>query len=537
MSVHALQVALGKGNAEQDKYFADVFIATRDYEAVARGLRSLILGGRGAGKSAIFRQLADSGRRPLAPGNDTGLTVALAADRTSWPRFQAEVTSSRNDPVVLGRQWELTFLILAFNALVDGSPGLRRRRLIKNVAEAVDSVMERTSSDLAYEGALTRVFKAAAEILQKLPFTFKVEAPFVPVSVELKDDGAASRSSEDERERPQIFLIEGMYGVLKTLLSEHQRVRILADQLDEAWTGAIEQKSSLCALITAVMRINGLLIQNDMDGAIAFSIFLRSDIYEVLKVSGLDDASKYRRDELHLKWDRAALTRMINRRIEVARAPGIGTIEEVFEDTRLERRLLIDYFFDRVVPKPRDVIQFLGFCIDESELRGDDRVSSESLSVADSAYSAWRRDVILEETRYRGLVKSPGSLLNAMAAGPRSYSERELTQRLANAKREYDLPESKPLLLSALFDMGIIGVERSGSPAQYVWDVIDRSQLRPSSDASDERADSYVVHPSLWTALDLRAATRSRRSPEAVTNAAAAEQRSGGRVSPRRRRS
>jgi hypothetical protein len=528
-------MALGKGNAEQDKNFADVFIATRDYEAVARGLRSLILGGRGAGKSAIFRHLADSGGRPITPGDDAGLTVALAADRTSWPRFQAEVTSSRNDPVVLGRQWELTFLILAFNALVDASRR-PRRRLIKDVADAVDSVMERTSSDLAYEGALTRVFKASAEILQKLPFTFKVQAPFVPVSVELKDDGAGSRSSQDERERPQIFLIEGMYGVLKTLLSEGQRVRILADQLDEAWTGAIEQKSSLCALITAVMRINGLLIQNDMDGAIAFSIFLRSDIYEVLKVSGLDDASKYRRDELHLKWDRAALTRMINRRIEVARTPGISTIEEVFEDTRLDRRRLIDYFFDRVVPKPRDVIQFLGFCVDESELRGEDRVSSEALSVADSAYSAWRRDVILEETRYRGLVKSPGSLLNAMAAGPRSYSERELNQRLANSKREYDLSESKPVLLGALFDMGIIGVERSGGPAQYVWDVIDRSQLRPSSDASDDRADSYVVHPSLWTALDLRAATRSRRSPETVTNPTAAEQRSGGRVSTRRRR-
>ena len=169
MSVHELQVALGREMPSRHKNFADVFIATRDYEAVARGLRSLILGGEGPGSSAIFRQLADSGKKPRAPGNDAGFTVALPADPTSRPCFQAEVTSSWNDPVVLGRQWELTFLILAFNALVDGSPGLRRRRLIKNVADAVDSVMERASADLAYEGGLTRVFKAAAEILREAP--------------------------------------------------------------------------------------------------------------------------------------------------------------------------------------------------------------------------------------------------------------------------------------------------------------------------------------------------------------------------------
>lgn len=510
MPLSAVLATLGEGNAEHERNFADTFITTRDYEAVARMSRSLVFGARGAGKSAIFRQLSDSAG---TEGDSSLLTVPLSADRTSWPAFEGAVRAANNNALVLSRQWELTLLILCFNALVESTRSLKRKRLIRDLDAEVEKVLERTQLNLRSEGMLTEVFEAAATILRKLPFTFRVEAPFVPVSIELKDDAARPDEQGRDQEKLQIILIEGMYGVLGSLLAQGARLQILADQLDDAWAGKPEQVASLNALITAVMRMKGILVQRGMDQAISFSIFLRSDIYEVLKRSGLDDATKYRRHELHLKWDRTALCRMIDKRIEVAGVPGLRTIDNLFTSERVERRSLVDFLFSRVAPRPRDLIQFLGFCLDEAELRGEDTVGADSLQSAEANYSAWRRDVVLEEARYGRSVKSPESLLSAMSSGPRLYTVKDLNRRLDAAKREYGIAETKPVLIDALFEWGILGVERGRGTAVFVWDLNDLQRPRPKQAEEDEDEEMWVVHPSVWTALDLRAPKRSRPTP------------------------
>ena len=511
MSIQRMLAALGEGNAEHDRNFGDVFIETRDYEAVARMTRSLIFGGRGAGKSAIFRHLADKSRSS-ASADEPVVTVALSADRTSWPAFEQAVKSSNNNALVLSRQWELALLILSFNALVEGARDAKRKRLIRDLDSEVEKVLERTQMNLRSEGMLTDVFEAAATILRKLPFTFKVEAPFVPISIQLKDEADKSDAQGRDRDRLEIILIEGMYGVLSTLLAGGSRIQILADQLDDSWTGKNEQIASLCALITAVMRMKGILIQREMDSGIMFSVFLRSDIYEVLKRNGLDDATKYRRHGLHLRWNRASLTRMVDKRIEVAGVSGVSVINDLFKAEKVDRLPLIEYFFSRVAPRPRDVIQFLAFCLDEADLCGDETTSAESLLNAEANYSAWRRDVILEEARYGTSVKSPESLLGGMSSGARSYTVRDLNRRLDTVKKDYGIPETKPVLIDALFEWGVLGVDRGKSGPLYVWDLNDLQRPKPKQIDDEGDQEMWVIHPSLWTALDLRPPKKARVS-------------------------
>jgi hypothetical protein len=180
-----LAAALGEGNAEHERNFASTFIPTADYKAVASMSRSLVLGGRGTGKSAIFRSLVD--RPGSLDAASQVLTVALAADRTSWPALEQAARASNNDPLILSRQWELALLLLSFNILVENTRDVKRRRLIRDLDDEVEKVLEKTELNLRSEGMLSDVFEAAATILRKLPFTFKVQAPFVPISLELKD--------------------------------------------------------------------------------------------------------------------------------------------------------------------------------------------------------------------------------------------------------------------------------------------------------------------------------------------------------------
>ncbi len=306
-----------------------------------------------------------------------------------------------------------------------------------------------------------------------------------------------------------------MYGVVNSLLDESFMVHILVDQLDDFWKGTDQQIASLCALINAVMRMKSVLLQRRMDRSLRFSVFLRSDIYEVLKRNGLDDASKYRRHELHLKWDRAALCRMIERRLEVAEVDDVRTMDDLFADGRLERRSLIDYFFWRVVPRPRDAIQFLAFSLERAYEFDQDQVTSEALADAEATYSGWRRDVILEETRYGGL-RAPDAVLDSMSSGPRTFTSREMNRRLDAAKKDYGLTETKPQIIAAMADWGVLGVQRPNGENLFIWDVPEGK--RPTVDKDDDAQEIYVVHPSLWSSLDLRASrkqkARSQRSAE-----------------------
>jgi hypothetical protein len=407
----------------------------------------------------------------------------------------------------LSRQWELTFLLLAFNKLVEERRDIKRRNVIKTLDSEVKKVY--SSTGLTVDGGLSDVFEAAATMLRNLPFTFKVQAPFVPVSIELKDSESPEPPTPHEAIRLQNIVIQSMYGIVGMLLEPSTRVQILADQLDDFWTASAQQVASLCALINAVMRMKSVLLQRGMDESLNFSVFLRSDIYAVLKENGLDDASKYRRHEWHLKWDEPELRELVERRFEVAQVDSVRRLEDVFEDGRIERRSLVDYFFARLVPRPRDVIQFLVDCLEQARRRRDQKISADALLSAEEAYSGWRRGVITEETKH-GAFRSPREVLDSLSSGPRTYTSQDLNRRLVETKKEYGITETKPYIVSALVDGGVLGVQRSDGTTVFIWDVPEGKRPTPRDADEENEQEYYVVHPSLWNVLELRAPRKRR---------------------------
>jgi hypothetical protein len=107
---------------------------------------------------------------------------------------------------------------------------VKRKRLIRDLDTEINKVLERTELNLTSEGMLTDVFEAAATILRKLPFTFKVTAPFVPISIEMKDSDAETPAppAGREGEKLQTIVVEGMYGIVGSLLEPSIRVQVLA---------------------------------------------------------------------------------------------------------------------------------------------------------------------------------------------------------------------------------------------------------------------------------------------------------------------
>jgi hypothetical protein len=194
---------------------------------------------------------------------------------------------------------------------------------------------------------------------------------------------------------------------------------------------------------------------------------------------------------------------MIDRRIEQARVPGITKLDDIFGRRRLEGVRLVEYFFSRLVPRPRDMIQFIVNCIDKAHARGEQVVSPESLLAAEGLYSSWRRGVIIEEARY-GTLAAPENVLEALVSWPRVLTPQELTRRLTVAIKDFGIGESKPTIKNSLLALGVLGVQREGREPQFIWDVPPGESPDVGLSGADAQG-SYVFHPSLWRRLDLHA--------------------------------
>jgi hypothetical protein len=517
--------ALGDGNAENELNFDRVFIETEDYREVVEGARSLILGGRGAGKSAIFRMLASRASTARNEATPT-LVLTLEADQGSWRDLERAADQERDDVAAISRQWELAVLLHSFEAVVAAFPTqAKRRRLVRDLNAEVDKVLDRDLLRESPDGRLSMILSAAAEILGQLPFKFKIEAPFVPLSIELRDDNEQRKSpTRSELERRGIVLIQSMYGVLESLMTEvvdgHKRriaqVHILMDQLDEYWRGRPHQVASLCGLITAVERVTQTITQRGLAGMLSFSVFLRSDIYDHLKRHGLTDASKYRRHELQLRWDEAALRALLDRRVEAAGVPGLSGFSNLFAPEKMSTKSLDSYLLATAVPRPRDVIQFLAMCLDNAVTRRSDVLSRDDVRSAEATYSGWRRDVILEEARTSHSYAD--GLLESFTSGTPTFDDQALTKHLEAVKRENEIRPTKPALRNALFDWGVLGVRVASGRTRFAWDVPPGTYPQPGSGGSDgagaPAGELWVVHPSLWQVLDIRPSPRRTKQPQ-----------------------
>jgi hypothetical protein len=514
MALESISKALGDGNAENERNFARTFLRTQDYESAETNLRNLILGGRGTGKSAICRMLGDStrpeGRSPVS--SDTW-TVSLAFDDVTRVKLEKEAVAARYDIPAISRQWELALLLQCFElAMERASVSIRQRKLVRDLDREIVKLLNREDMRIVNEGRLGAMVEAAVKMLRQLPFNFKFTMGFpVPVSIEVQkvQDQKEGRPTPDP-DMDKARLIQGMYGVLDKVLPDNARIRILIDELDVAWKARQEQISSLAGLLSAVMRMRGPLVALHLEEKVNVAVFLRADIYEILKQRGLDDASKYTRHELHLRWDPITLRSMLDRRIGAAGIPGMRTMRDLFANAKISRRSLDDYLLTWITPRPRDLITIMQECL---EAAGSNAlISRADVQKAMINYSSWRETVILEETRY-GLDKA-GDLLNSFKNGSSEYTPKELRSHLDQVKREYAIQTPKPRLIEILVNAGFLGVisKVKGASAVFLWDVPARQSLGPHEEKDDEASERWIVHPALWGAFDIRPRPRAEQA-------------------------
>lgn len=470
----------GRDDAEHDAVdglLRTGFLATSAFEEALWGRKSLIVGRKGSGKSAICVRLA-------MPEVSQGHHLLITPDDTAGAQLRGFELADLTDTAAKSLIWRYVFAIHLARHLVDRhARRAHERREPKSV--------KRLRAFLRGNGELadTRLPNRIALAAKGLRGSLALEAFGVSLSAEL---GAAP---EGVRAAEQLSVIE--HGVAQAFedlgcARAHQSVLLLVDKLEDVW--AAEPTSE--ALITGLL-VAGKHVARTYAGAARCVVFLRSDIYDSLTFS---EADKFRSDELRIDWSREQLVELAVARAAAslgAHVTGDYLWGTVFPE-RVGGEPVVEYLFSRMLARPRDMIQFLNRCRDAARGRGHDRVREDDVIEATLGFSRWK---ILDLAReYRSTLPFLERVLAMFQNGDVLVSRETVDghlERFGTSLRA-EFPRFAEVLtadglVDLLFRVGFLGVSR-GRDVTYVTNAA--LPIQPHE-------NEFHVHPCFRPALTI----------------------------------
>ena len=293
------EIDFGASDAESDERLGEYFIETDYVRQALEGRKTIFLGRKGAGKTALFTQLPELYR---AQGLAELLTIPMSPDQYAWGALKEYKEQGILAEQAHTNAWKLTLAITIASEIVNVES-----RWSAEAGDAIKTLRQFLSEN--YSGETVDLKNAATKLLTGLK-SFNLSAFGFGV-------GYAEKDTEARLLTPQV--IERLLELIDACTREHG-VIVLLDRLDDSWDGTDESKTLLIGLLKAAKDLN-TRIRFDGDKGLQIIAFLRSDIYPLLR---FDDKDKHRSLEYSIVWTQDELAEMITKRL-----PGDVTVHDV----------------------------------------------------------------------------------------------------------------------------------------------------------------------------------------------------------------
>ncbi len=371
------ELSFGAPAAERDidQGLADYFVESAAFERVANGSKQIVLGNRGAGKSAIFKVIAKREREAgsivieLSPEDYSYemLSSVLAAEAEgSWAKLGAYAAA-----------WKYLILVLVMKEVTSQGPKIKRGAAGKIAKYLRDNHADAQNSKL--DGLISYLKRIESVKLG-------------PIEGGLKS-----------RELQQLYKLnelDPLVGPLADALG-NRRAYVFVDELDRGWDASEDAKAFVAGLFQACARIN------EIHPNLRVFMSLRQELYDTIPEL-YDDAQKYRDLIEIITWDERSLLELIAKRIRYS-VPDVGeddneAWESVFVETLDYRRSKsFNYMIDRTLYRPREIIAFATQTADAARDDGEGGfpIDYALLSEAEVKYSEQRTADIAAEFRFQ----------------------------------------------------------------------------------------------------------------------------------------
>jgi hypothetical protein len=431
------------------------FVESDSFAQLQARKKTLVLGNRGVGKSALFKVLADRER------DKNNLVLELAPENYSYEilsqHMASEAQGSWAKQGAYAAAWKYLIYVLVMKAITKAGPSYKSGSAAKIYNFLRDNFKGEQSSPI---GILVSYLKRMEGI--------KI---------------GTYESTVKTRELTSLYRLEEVTTLMPAIdeLCQKRKVVILVDELDRGWDASEDAKAFVAGLVQAALSVN------DQHQHLTVFVSLRKELYDSIP-SLYEDAQKYRDVMETVAWEEESLLSLVAKRVRHT-VPKTKTLSDaecwnaVFAETLQYRQTKsFNYIVDRTLYRPREIIQFCTDCLEEARRGSAFPIDYHVISHSEASYSTERAKDIAAEYRfqYPGLL----SLFEAFRGSTYSWSREDLDEfllRIAMGDIKLDksvtwvLDQEPDFLLDVLWRVGffralavggIKALRRSGS--QYV---------------------------------------------------------------------
>jgi hypothetical protein len=497
----------GKVSAERDDHLTDYFYDAGVLKSVISSASSfLVLGRKGAGKTAVFRYLTENSKSFI--GHDDVL-VALSFEDYNWNIHALLTNESKAESMLYKQSWKFVILVEAVKAITQWFASKNAKPPSR--LAAAQKLLERL-----FDSPVPTIYQIVGRKLLslsglKLPSggldlekdgsidNIKVEGGEVTFEQVEKDKDLRGHLSEN---------IERLIDILDRALRDHQkswpRIYICFDRVDEAWDehSYDSSKRVIAGLVSA-----GDAVTSQYRGFLRPLVFLREDIFDVLSIN---DANKLREDcGALLHWNSESLMTLTLKRVNFfadrAGHQHFADIDGMFDKAEMRQRAKpFNYIIKRTMMRPRDLISLLGRVVSTMKEMADDpfseskpnseKLECDAVYAAEPGYSEWLKQELLDEWKVQrsAIIHLFDAIQNHGSTNLTATELHEHLEKLGQTVTPADLV----MHLRFLFESSIIGF-KLGASTQWRYKCFFPSQGFVES-------EEYRVHEGLVRALNLK---------------------------------
>lgn len=482
------RVNFGASSAENEiADLADYYLSTDDFRRALQGEARLVVGRKGAGKSAVFFRVRDkvsSGRRNVVLDlKPDGYQLKKLKDRVL--RVMDEGTQEHT----ITAFWHCVLILEVARAAL---------HLDKASHRLDDSIyrsylqLEEKYKEYGYDAGQGDFAERITSLIYRIESRFAGDFSNGPVSLSTPEVTALIYDMD----------VRKLSDALVDQLSKKESLWILFDNIDKGWTPTGIDSSdilTLRALLDASRKLQRQLVSGGIDARVL--VFLRSDVYELL----LDQtADRGKEQKVVVDWrDPEALKQMIALRIGSSLDMQGSSLDELWPKVAVRHVHGEDsyqYIVDRSLMRPRYLLDLLKHARGRALTLRHERISEDDIDLAVSLFST---DVVQDTNlELRDVFPSYDGLLYAFidASSVLSYDDVKLCLMV------YGVEESSvPAVIGLLLWYGFVGVQDETHEPQYIYTKGYNKKLFDAYFKSHmERGAALVINPAFWDGLGIR---------------------------------
>ncbi|WP_429884369.1 P-loop ATPase, Sll1717 family [Geoalkalibacter halelectricus] len=360
----------GDDSAERDVDLLSYFIDTESYDRLARKSKTIVIGRKGSGKSALRKKLEND----FSKDSDTHV-INISPKYSSIRNILNEKSLSEGfgEEIFFQHSW-LRQMMLDSLCLVGHRTKGKYASESLEFARQISRDLNRTSKDLV---------ENISEILSR---------------IKAKAGNLGELGLHLEKELRNVADVDSLEHHLKEIANSGAKLVIMVDDLDLGWDNSEISNNLLLGLLSASSYMKSVS-QN-----IHVFIFLREDVYSIL-MEKTQHSDKYRNVE-RIRWTKDGLISLLNERIRHNyRKNGEKCADHPFEHVfpvTVGTHNTDNWLVERTLSRPRELIQIARFYTEDVE---GEEPQDDALKACEAAYSSWKLDDLCTEysNQYPGL--------------------------------------------------------------------------------------------------------------------------------------